>query len=116
MSIRYHLLTTSMAGGLRSSPIPQQEMADQAANTSAKRNAEETQTLRSKLVDQHISMRKLFGSKDRSFSGVVIDEFSSKLSRSLEASSTASGLPPRHYSRDGGEVASDVETEQCMSF
>ncbi|KAI1023334.1 hypothetical protein LB503_000797 [Fusarium chuoi] len=45
-----------MAGGLRSSPIPQQEMADQAANTSAKRNAEETQTLRSKLVDQHISM------------------------------------------------------------
>ncbi|KAI1031084.1 hypothetical protein LB504_000841 [Fusarium proliferatum] len=48
-----------MAGGLRSSPIPQQEMADQAANTSAKRNAEETQILRSKLVDQHISMHPL---------------------------------------------------------
>ncbi|EWG37242.1 hypothetical protein FVEG_14752 [Fusarium verticillioides 7600] len=45
-----------MAGGSRSSPIPQQEMADQAANTSAKRNAEETQTLRSKLVDQHLSI------------------------------------------------------------
>lgn len=52
-----------MAGGSRSSPIPQQEMADQAANTSAKRNAEETQTLRSKLVDQHLSMRKLLGSR-----------------------------------------------------
>ncbi|KAF4983504.1 hypothetical protein FZEAL_1091 [Fusarium zealandicum] len=48
-----------MASGPRSSPILQQEMADRAANTGARRTMEEYETARSKLADQHFSMTTL---------------------------------------------------------
>lgn len=46
-----------MAGGPRSSPINQQEMADRAANTSSRRTGEENETMRLRLADQNISIR-----------------------------------------------------------
>ncbi|KAF4456319.1 hypothetical protein FALBO_15435 [Fusarium albosuccineum] len=45
-----------MAGGPHSSPILQHEMADRAANTSARRMLEEYETTRARLADQHFSM------------------------------------------------------------
>jgi hypothetical protein len=48
-----------MAGGLRSSPINQQEMADRAANTSSRRTVEDNENMRSRLADQNISIRML---------------------------------------------------------
>ncbi|KAH6961050.1 hypothetical protein DER45DRAFT_559868 [Fusarium avenaceum] len=45
-----------MAGGPRSSPINQQEMADRAANTSSRRTMEDNENMRSRLADQNISI------------------------------------------------------------
>ncbi|KAL2685496.1 hypothetical protein Neosp_006596 [[Neocosmospora] mangrovei] len=46
-----------MAGGPRLSPMMPREMADRAANTSARRVAEEYEAARLRLTDQNFNMR-----------------------------------------------------------
>lgn len=88
-----------MAGGPRSSPINQQEMADRAANTSSRRTMEDNENMRSRLADQNISIR-LFPWLVL-FDVVIINNKPSQLSRSAQASITTQDISPRGDPRYG---------------